>query len=89
MEVRPGFKVTLSYIVSSRPVRVYGILFQNQKETPKAGVEKKRGKIDSQDIAILEVVTITGKIPFLSQALCQSSVFLGLGRDLHNFFSVH
>lgn len=44
MEVRPGFKVTLSYIVSSRPVQVCEILFQNQKETPKRGTEKKGGK---------------------------------------------
>lgn len=57
MEVRPGFKVTLSYTVSSRPVQVCEILFQNQKETPKRGMEKKGGKIDSPDIAIL-VVTI-------------------------------
>lgn len=57
MEVRSGFKVTLSYIVQGQ-FGVHEILFQKQNKTPKREVGKKGGKVDSQDVAILEVVTV-------------------------------
>lgn len=81
--------------MSSRPVQVCEILFQNQKETPKRGMEKKGGKIDSPDIAILVVTIIlyAKSITCGENAIFESSpmsvlVFQGLGRGLCNFFSV-